>query len=166
MDFSTTRSGNSLTISFTRPLVSPDSAVRDENLDVCRYVLWAFGGTTTFDNNGNVTALGGHSNRGVFADQLCLCTVTPSASLTPTVSLISTEILTPTATPTATPGNCDGQFTDTAGSYVFSWSLQSNGRYVDCNVSVDTAANTWVAVGFSENRIMVNIISNFMCWVF
>ena len=153
MNISTTRSGNRLTIRFTRPLVSPDNSGRDENLDVCRNVLWAFGGTTTFVN-GNVIALGGHSNRGVFANQLCLCTVTPSASPTPT------------ATPTATPGTCDGQFTATDGSYVFSWSVQSNGMYVDCNVSVNTAANTWVAVGFSENRIMVNIISNFMCWVF
>ena len=92
MNISTTRSGNRLTIRFTRPLVSPDNSGRDENLDVCRNVLWAFGGTTTFDNDGNVTALGGHSNRGIFADQLCLCTVTPSASPTPT------------ATPTATPG--------------------------------------------------------------
>ena len=73
MDTSATRSGNSLTIRFTRPLVSNDSAVRDENLNVCRNVLWAFGGTTTFVN-GNVTALGGHSDRGIFANQLCLCT--------------------------------------------------------------------------------------------
>ena len=49
----------------------------------------------------------------------------------------------------------DGQFT--VGSYIFSWSLQSNGMYVDCNVSVNTGANTWVAVGFSEDRAMVNI---------
>ena len=158
MNISTTRSGNRLTVRFTRPLVSPDTSGRDENLNVCRNVLWAFGGTTTFVN-GTVTALNFHSNRGIFANQLCLCTTTPSASLTPTVSLISTEILTPTPseTPTATPGTCDGQFIATQGSYVFSWSLQSNGMYVDCTVSVDTAANTWVAVGFSEDRAMVNI---------
>ena len=100
MNISTTRNGNRLTISFTRPLVSPDTSGRDENLDVCRNVLWAFGGTTTFDN-GNVTALNFHSNRGIFANQLCLCTTTPSASPTPIV--ISTEILTPTATPAETP---------------------------------------------------------------
>ena len=169
MNISTTRSGNRLTIRFTRPLISPDTSGRDENLNVCRNVLWVFGGSTTFVN-GTVTALRGHSNQGIFANQLCLCTTTPSASPTPIV--ISTEILTPTpsetptATPTATPGTCDGQFTATQGSYVFSWSLQSNGMYVDCNVSVNTGANTWVAVGFSENRMMVNIISNFMCWVF
>ena len=78
MNISTTRSGNSLTISFTRPLISPDTSGRDENLDVCRNVLWAFGGTTTFDNNGNVAALTGHSDRGVFANQLCLCTSSKS----------------------------------------------------------------------------------------
>ena len=92
MNISTTRSGNSLTIHFTRPLISPDNSGRDENLNVCRNVLWAFGGSTTFVN-GTVTNLGGHSNRGVFANQLCLCTVTPSASTA-----------TSTATPTATPG--------------------------------------------------------------
>ena len=59
-----------------------------------------------------------------------------------------------------------GRFTDTAGSYVFTWSVQSNFQYVDCTVTVNTPANTWAAVGFSENRTMVNTINNFMCWVF
>ena len=102
MNISTTRSGNRLTIRFTRPLISPDNSGRDENLDVCRNVLWAFGGTTTFVN-GTVTALGGHSNRGIFADQLCLCTVTPSASPTPTATPTATSTATPTATPGETP---------------------------------------------------------------
>ncbi|XP_003385527.1 PREDICTED: uncharacterized protein LOC100633167 isoform X2 [Amphimedon queenslandica] len=84
MDTSTTRSGDRLTISFTKPLISPDISGRDENLTECRNVLWAFGGTTTFEN-GNVTALGGHSNRGVFQNQLCLCT--SGASVAAVVSL-------------------------------------------------------------------------------
>lgn len=50
----------------------------------------------------------------------------------------------------------EGRFTDSAGSYVFTWSVQSNFQYVDCTVSVNTAANTWAAVGFSEDRSMVN----------
>ena len=49
----------------------------------------------------------------------------------------------------------DGQLTANAGSYVFQWSVQPNGMYVDCTVSVNTGANTWVAVGFSENAQMV-----------
>ena len=74
MRTSTMRDGGRLTFNFTRPLVSPDTSGRDENLDVCRNVLWAFGGTTTF-LNGTVIALTGHGpNKGVFTDQLCLCT--------------------------------------------------------------------------------------------
>ena len=80
------------------------------------------------------------------------------------IALISAVIfcfLTAASAQDCTPNTPDGQFT--VGSYVFSWSLQSNRMYVDCNVSVNTAANNmWVAVGFSEDRMMVDIISNFM----
>ncbi|XP_019862330.1 PREDICTED: uncharacterized protein LOC109590933 [Amphimedon queenslandica] len=109
MDTSSMRDGNRLTISFTRPLVSPDTSGRDENLDVCRNVLWAFGGTTTFVN-GDVTALGGHSNRGVFPGQLCLCTIasTTATTATPTMTPTATTVtrsatVIPSATPEETP---------------------------------------------------------------
>ncbi|XP_003391529.1 PREDICTED: uncharacterized protein LOC100633659 [Amphimedon queenslandica] len=92
MNISTMRDGNRLTISFTRPIVSPDTSGRDENLDVCRYVLWAFGGTTTFVN-GDVTALGGHSDKGTFQNQLCLCTSGASVGAVVSLAMIIAAVL-------------------------------------------------------------------------
>lgn len=51
--------------------------------------------------------------------------------------------------------NCTGSGVMTAGSYVFQWSVQPNQRYLDVNVTVNTALNTWVAVGFSADTFMV-----------
>lgn len=79
-----TRNGARLTISFTRPIDSPDNSNRDEDLNQCRNVLWAFGGTVgTFPTAGNGAAsnLGGHSSRGIFSTQLCLCTTSTSKAI-------------------------------------------------------------------------------------
>ena len=51
---------------------------------------------------------------------------------------------------------CSGTWSPTATSYVLSWEVSDDGLSVDFNVSVTTAANTWVAVGFSATRSMVS----------
>ena len=72
MAFSATNENSYTTIRFTRLV---DTGDRDDiDLTECRYILWAFGG--------NFTASGPtspHSDRGVFADQLCL----PDISMCP-----------------------------------------------------------------------------------
>ena len=61
------------TISFTRPIVSDDND-DDLDLDECRYVIWAYGGTvTSYGTNGMNGVFGGHSERGVFPNRICLC---------------------------------------------------------------------------------------------
>ena len=42
-------------------------------------------------------------------------------------------------------------------SYVLTWVVSDDRLSVDFNVSVTTAANTWVAVGFSATQNMVSI---------
>ncbi len=59
-------------ICFTRPVDSDDDD--DISLDVCRYVLWAYGGpVTSYGTDGMNGVFGGHSSRGVFSEQICLC---------------------------------------------------------------------------------------------
>ena len=51
---------------------------------------------------------------------------------------------------------CNGTWSPSPGSsYVLSWVVSDDGLSVDFNVSVTTAANTWVAVGFSATQSMV-----------
>ena len=49
---------------------------------------------------------------------------------------------------------CTG--TRMAGSYMLSWEVSDDGISVEFNVSVTTAADTWVAVGFSATLSMVS----------
>ena len=52
---------------------------------------------------------------------------------------------------------CNGTWSPSPGSsFVLSWEVSDDGLSVDFNVSVTTAANTWVAVGFSATRSMVS----------
>ena len=52
---------------------------------------------------------------------------------------------------------CNGTWSPSPGSsYVLSWEVSDDGLSVDFNVSVTTAANTWVAVGFTGTRNMVS----------
>ena len=54
---------------------------------------------------------------------------------------------------------CSGTWSPSASSsYVLTWEVSDDGRSVEFNVSVTTAANTWVAVGFSATRSMVSSI--------
>lgn len=56
--------------------------------------------------------------------------------------------------------SCEGQLT-TSGTYRVSWKVRANNRtLVDFNVSVDTAMDTWAAVGFSVNNIMVCLMNS------
>ena len=67
-----TRVGGVTTISFRRPVVSPDK-VYDFDLDVCYWVLWANGGSITAVSDTNGATFGGHSAKGVFSRRMCVC---------------------------------------------------------------------------------------------
>ena len=55
---------------------------------------------------------------------------------------------------------CSGTWSPSASSsYVLTWEVSDDGRSVEFNVSVTTAANTWVAVGFSATSSMVSSIN-------
>lgn len=61
------------TISFNRLIVTNDTD-DDISLDECRYVLWAYGGpVTSYGSDGNEGVFGGHTDKGVFSDKICLC---------------------------------------------------------------------------------------------
>ena len=52
---------------------------------------------------------------------------------------------------------CSGTWSPSAtSSYVLTWIVSDDRLSVDFNVSVTTAASTWVAVGFSATLSMVN----------
>ena len=55
---------------------------------------------------------------------------------------------------------CTG--TRTASSYMLSWEVSYDGLSVEFNVSVTTAANTWVAVGFTATLSMVSSCTSFL----
>ena len=67
----TNRMSGVLSFAFTRLINSTDISGEDVNLNICQYVIWAFGGTVTF---GAPVALGYHgmSRRGIFSNQICL----------------------------------------------------------------------------------------------
>ena len=72
MDTSSSRDGGVLYFSFTRNINSGDDS-RDIDLESCVYVLWAFGGRVGNFSTRPASGLGGHSSKGVFPEQLCLC---------------------------------------------------------------------------------------------
>ncbi len=47
--------------------------------------------------------------------------------------------------------NCDGVYDN--GDYVASWSVK--GLYIQFNVSARVDTDQWVAIGFSDNMLMV-----------
>ena len=57
---------------------------------------------------------------------------------------------------------CNG--TRTASTYMLSWEVSYDGLSVEFNVSVTTAAITWVAVGFSATRDMVSSCTSFLLY--
>lgn len=57
------------TINFIRPLTSMDS--NDLSLNVCRYFLYAYGGSVIYIS-GNLNIIGYHSSRGVISEMICL----------------------------------------------------------------------------------------------
>ena len=67
-----TREDGVTRISFRRPVVSPDKD-DDFDLDQCRWVIWANGGTITAVSDTNGATFGGHTTKGVFSRQMCLC---------------------------------------------------------------------------------------------
>lgn len=71
----------------------------------------------------------------------------PPSSISPSPSPSSST------SPSPTPPSCSGTWT--ASSYKLSWEVSDDGLSVEFNVSVTTASNTWVAVGFSATHSMV-----------
>ena len=73
------------------------------------------------------------------------------------LSLVS-PTLSPSPSPSPSPDpSCSGTWSPSAASpYILTWVVSDDGLSVDFNVSVTTAANTWVAVGFSATRSMVS----------
>ena len=66
----TERTGGDLFFTFTRRIVSADTSGQDINLNVCRFAIWAWGGTVT--NFATPAVFNRHSSQGSFADQMCL----------------------------------------------------------------------------------------------
>ena len=66
------------------------------------------------------------------------------------VCLISSVII--------TLGSCQCEGNMTANGYTVSWNKDLDEDWVQFIVSVNTPSNTWVAVGFSENQIMVSVL--------
>ena len=66
----TERIGSKLSFSFTRLINSADANSQDVDLNVCQYVLYAWGGSV-----GSFTSpatIGRHTSRGPFVDRICL----------------------------------------------------------------------------------------------
>ena len=61
--------GTTTTISFIRPRVSSDDS-QDIDLDQCVFMIWAFGGSVS--SHETPATFSRHTERGVFATQLCL----------------------------------------------------------------------------------------------
>ena len=66
----TERTGGDLFFTFTRRIVSADTSGQDINLNVCLFLIRAWGGTVT--NFATPAMFGVHSSRGGFTDQMCL----------------------------------------------------------------------------------------------
>ena len=66
---STLLSAGFLTVNFTRPIVSPDNT-QDLDLNVCRYVIYIYGGTVNSFTSPN--SFGIPTGFGIFPIQLCL----------------------------------------------------------------------------------------------
>ena len=66
----TERIGGRLSFSFTRLIDSADTSGQDVDLNVCQYVLWAWGGSVSSFTS--PATIGRHTSRGIFADHLCL----------------------------------------------------------------------------------------------
>lgn len=69
MSVSATQQNGYTTMSFTRPIYDNGDSF-DIDLTVCRYILWAYGGTVTFTPPAGPT--GPHAERGPFSEPLCL----------------------------------------------------------------------------------------------
>ena len=56
--------------SFTRLIDSADTSGQDIDLNVCQYVLYAWGGSVSSFTS--PATIGRHTSRGAFANQICL----------------------------------------------------------------------------------------------
>ena len=66
----TERIGGRLSFSFTRLIDSADTSGQDVDLNICQYVLYAWGGSvSSFTSPATIRY---HTSRGIFADQICL----------------------------------------------------------------------------------------------
>ena len=77
----TERIGSKLSFSFTRLIDSADTNGQDVDLNVCQYVLYAWGGSVSSFTSPAI--IGQHTSRGVFANQICLqqCVRVPGGKL-------------------------------------------------------------------------------------
>ena len=66
----TERIGGKLSFSFTRLINSSDTNGQDVDLNVCQFVIWAWGGSVSSFTS--PATIGRHTSRGVFANQICL----------------------------------------------------------------------------------------------
>jgi hypothetical protein len=145
MDTSVMRSEDTLYFSFTRPIVSPDNA-NDIDLDQCVYVLWALGGAV--DNfTSPASGLTRHSSRGVILRRK-LC--------------IGPSILQPTAEEIIASGTvnctvaCWAYFRHAATGFTIGLHRAASYSSFVISFSVNTAEDTWAAVGFNFNGLMVS----------
>ncbi|XP_019856306.1 PREDICTED: uncharacterized protein LOC109584856 [Amphimedon queenslandica] len=85
-----------LMVNFTRPIISTDEA-QDTNLNACKYLIWAYGGTVESFKYPKFTFQNLPRAFGTFNGQICLqyCGVSPS----PSMSLMSSS--TPTVSPSS-----------------------------------------------------------------
>ena len=66
----TERIGSKLSFSFTRLIDSADTNGQDVDLNVCQYVLYAWGGSVSSFTS--PATIGRHTSPGAFVDQICL----------------------------------------------------------------------------------------------
>ena len=68
---STSLSAGFLTLNFTRPIISPDKT-QDLDLNVCRYVIYIYGGAVDSFTMPTFTVSNAPTGFGIFPNQLCL----------------------------------------------------------------------------------------------
>ena len=66
----TERIGSKLSFSFTRLINSADTNDQDVDLNVCQYVLYAWGGSVSSFTS--PASFGYHPSRGIFSNRICL----------------------------------------------------------------------------------------------
>uniref|UniRef100_A0A1X7VNC9 DOMON domain-containing protein n=1 Tax=Amphimedon queenslandica TaxID=400682 RepID=A0A1X7VNC9_AMPQE len=167
-----------LMVNFTRPIISTDEA-QDTNLNACKYLIWAYGGTVESFKYPKFTFQNLPQAFGTFNGQICLqyYGVTPS----PSASLMSSS--TPTSspssqTPSAATNNhpfcyhvllifesidslkgtqCSGNFTSSTQQVTLDWTVIDSNT-VNFIYTAPSTSSQYTALAFS-NQLITSALS-------